>query len=181
MYSFKCVILGDENSGKTSIVDKLTKKTFNENVDPTVGVEYHVKTYNNCKLRLWTVSGNYRFRNIIKVYYSNTKAFVLVYDVTCRKSFESIDLWLKDIPKNCILFLVGNKSENKDRIIEEEEGKKKAEENFMIFMETSAKSGENINLTFEMLYNEIRKFIIEPEVKEEVKVSIKSRLCRLFW
>ena len=87
---------------------------------------------------------------------------MIVYDITCRESFEHIQNWLQDIrdqsPKTVLIVLVGNKIDLEDkRIISSDEGKDFASKNGIIFMETSAKTGERVNEIFEISAKEIEK------------------------
>lgn len=78
---------------------------------------------------------------------------VLMYSINDRKSFDNITYWIKSLDENCKTgiskILVGNKSDLEDtRQITKEEGKKLAEKHGMLFFETSAKTGVNVESVF---------------------------------
>lgn len=88
------------------------------------------------------------------MYYRDADAALITYDVTAAKSLESCEYWVNELRQNeedCQLCLVGNKI---DFPVEERRVDPKSAEEFaakygMIWMETSAKTAENINKLFE--------------------------------
>ncbi|TFF88997.1 MAG: DUF4268 domain-containing protein, partial [Promethearchaeota archaeon] len=101
-------------------------------------------------------------------YLANAGAGILVFDVTNRKSFENIKIWHKEIketaPPDIFLILVGNKIDLEDqRIVNVEEGEKLADELGLSYIETSAKTGDNINDAFKMLALQLLHKFVEAE------------------
>ena len=163
----KIVLLGDVNVGKTSIASRYCKNSFNEHHINTIGGAYQQQkvVLNNgamVKLHIWDTSGQERFRAMTNLYYRDAQVAILTYDITNESTFASIDFWIQELKykvenENMILCLVGNKCDvNKDdRKITTVRGKNFAEENNMIFYETSAKTGEGVKELFVTIANKV--------------------------
>ena len=144
-YLFKLIIVGDSNVGKTNIMSKYIRDQFNFNSKSTIGVEFGTKilTIDNKKIKaqIWDTAGQERYKSITSAYYKGAKGALIVYDITNKFTFESVDKWVQDLnsygEKNLTLLLVGNKSdlENK-RQINKEEGEEKAKSFGLGFIET---------------------------------------------
>lgn len=157
-YQFKIILLGSIAVGKTAILSRYITNEFNENHIPTIQVNYKVKIENvnnetHAKLNIWDTCGNEKFRAITRQYYKDAQGIILVYDISNRFTFESIDSWIEDIkncaPANSVVILTGNKSDLADkREVSYKEGKDKADEYGYLFNEVSAKNGDNILLIF---------------------------------
>ena len=105
---------------------------------------------------MWDTAGQEKFRAIIKDYYINCSFAIIVYDITDKNSFESVEQWVKDCKtygnKNIHIVLVGNKTDfANERKVSTEEGQNLANEFNMDFLETSAKTGENIENIFQKI------------------------------
>ncbi|XP_046436798.1 ras-related protein Rab-37-like isoform X2 [Daphnia pulex] len=104
------------------------------------------------KLQIWDTAGQERFRSVTHAYYRDAHALFLLYDVTNRKSFDNTRAWLAEINeyahRDVIIMLLGNKCDSEDRIVDREDGERLAREYKVNFMETSAKTGLNVELAF---------------------------------
>ena len=95
-------------------------------------------------------------------YYKGSKGAFVVYDITRKDTFDSIDKWINDVkgvadPKINII-LIGNKNDLEDkREVLKEQGEEKAKSFGCAFLETSALSGDNINKGFEMMVKDVFK------------------------
>jgi small GTP-binding protein len=157
-YVFKIILLGSVAVGKTAILSRYITNEFNENHNPTIKVNYKVKIENvnnetQAKLNIWDTCGNEKFRAITRQYYKDAHGIILVYDISKRETFESLDSWIEDIkncaPANSVIILTGNKSDLADkREVSFKEGKDKADKYGYLFNEVSAKNGDNILLIF---------------------------------
>ena len=106
------------------------------------------------KLQLWDFSGQKKFRSLLKAYIKETKAILLVYNITDESSFLAVNDWIKEIKKyevNPIIVLVGQKCDLENRIISEERGRELANELGVEFFEISAKTGYNVEELFKYL------------------------------
>ena len=170
-YEFKIILLGSISVGKTAILSRYISNEFNENYKCTIKSEYRMRIVNlnnsvQAKLNIWDTCGDEKFRAITRQYYKETQGILLVYDISNRASFDTIDNWVEDIrnnaPSDCVIFLVANKSDLEDkREVSYQEGKEKSEQLGLLFNEVSAKNGDNIFL----LFGTITEAIMEQQTK----------------
>lgn len=163
--SYKIVLVGDPEVGKTSLVLRYATSTFETNLLPTMGVNIVAKELSIegriVTLVIWDIGALEHYLDLRKKYYSGTSLVALVYDVTRRETFENIRGWHDEV-KSCFCFdlpvvLVGNKIDLLERAVSREEGDKLAREIHTTLTETSAKSGENVRKLFE----KIAKFCLD--------------------
>ena len=163
-YLYKVIFIGDSDTGKSSLSQRIAHDSFNPTYIDTIGVDFFIKyikiSGKIIKFQMWDAAGADRFRSIIKSYYRGSNIICLVYDVTNLNSFKNIKNWMKDIEdftkEKVYIVLVGNKCDSLDRVITEEEGINLAKEYKIDFLETSAKNDKNI---FELLYHGINKLL----------------------
>ena len=167
-YLFKYIIIGDAAVGKSNLLLRYAHGQFKDEYQLTIGVEFGAKNISiNDKIyriQIWDTAGQENFRSITRAYYKNSVCALVVYDITNRDSFNNISNWVEDCknqsPKTIFMVLVGNKSDlNDKRVISVDEGRELAEKYNMIFFETSAKTGENVDLIFFKSAEEIAKKI----------------------
>lgn len=161
---YKIVFLGDLSVGKTSIINQFIYGTFDHSHQPTIGIDFLSKTMylddRTIRLQLWDTAGQERFRSLIPNYIRDCSVAVLVYDITQRQSYLNIDRWVEDIRNergsDVIVMLVGNKVDISDkRAVTTEEGKGKAADLNLHFIEASAKTGESIKNLFRNIAQEL--------------------------
>lgn len=118
----------------------------------------------NIKLQLWDTGGQEFVMSLLPFYFSGAAGGVLVYDITNRNSFNSLDYWLKQIRQNAgdiPVTLAGNKIDIADqRKVSIEEAKQFAKDKNLIYMETSAKTGISVPDLFEGIV----KVIFDKEI-----------------
>ncbi|XP_066544313.1 ras-related protein Rab-17 isoform X1 [Amia ocellicauda] len=146
----KMVLLGSSGVGKSSLAIRFTKDEFRCTV-PTVGSAYltHLVCLYDTTLRfeIWDTAGQEKYHSVTPLYYRGAQAALVVYDITKRESFARAQLWLKELERQYFLgetavALVGNKGDLDDlREVALQEGQTLAENKGLLFMETSAKSG----------------------------------------
>ncbi|KAJ2123669.1 Ras- protein Rab-14 [Coemansia sp. RSA 1822] len=125
-----------------------------------------------------------RFRSVTRSYYRGSIGTILVYDITNRETFESLERWLSDArqltPAKSIFVLVGNKAdEGQRREVSFDEGKAYADENGMLFAEASAKTGSKVETIFMDLASQILDLVnsgkVNPASPDSGVQSMKPR------
>lgn len=151
--TFKVIIIGDSNVGKTCLTVRAAGGTFPIRTEATIGVDFKEKIVQvgkeNIKLQLWDSAGQERFRHsMVPHYYRNVHGVIFVYDVTRKASFVNIEKWIEEfrcnVVKNCSKIpqlIIGNKCDlHADRQVSETDVKILANNYGLPFWETSAKS-----------------------------------------
>ncbi|XP_057161615.1 ras and EF-hand domain-containing protein isoform X2 [Ursus arctos] len=178
--AYKIVLAGDAAVGKSSFLMRLCKNEFRGNTSATLGVDFQMKTLivdgERTVLQLWDTAGQERFRSIAKSYFRRSDGVLLLYDVTCEKSFLNVREWvdmIEDATQERIpIMLVGNKADLRDAATAEEQkcvpgylGEKLAMTYGALFCETSAKDGSNIVEAVLHLAREVKKRTDEDDSK----------------
>ena len=157
-YSVKFIIVGDSSVGKSNILLRFSRNVFDPGHQATLGIEFANKhlIYNNIDylVQVWDTAGQENFRSVTRAYYKASAVAMVVYDITNEESFQHIKEWIKDCkdlaPKTVQLVLVGNKSDlEENRVITNERGAQLANENKMLFFETSALNGNGVEEAFQ--------------------------------
>ena len=173
---FKLLLIGESNVGKTSIIVRYVDNDFQPTGISTLGVDVKCKyvLLNKTKIRLdiWDTAGQERFRGLAKNYFRGGNGFILVYDITNKKSFGKLKGWINDakekIDKDYKMIVVGNKKDcEKEREVEIELLKEFAAKNEVSFLEVSAKTGEGIEQLFNTLVEELLELDNIGVIKDE--------------
>ncbi|CAF1193073.1 unnamed protein product [Rotaria sordida] len=156
-YQFKVMLLGDSGVGKTCLLVRFKDGTFLAgSFIATVGIDFRNKIValgdKKIKLQIFDTAGQERFRSVTHSYYRDANALLLLYDVTSYSSFENISAWLGEIKEfaqdDIIIMLIGNKIDKSQRVVSREAGERLARDYEVSFLETSAKTGQNVELAF---------------------------------
>ena len=130
----------------------------------------------NVRIQIWDTAGQEAFRSITRSYYKSSTCAFIVYDITEKKTFYDVTSWLQDCRdmcyKNILIYLIGNKCDLEDkRQVTEEEGREFAEENNLVFFETSALNGNNIEEIFTQSATELVNKLEAGELKDDFNNS----------
>ena len=163
----KVILIGDSGVGKTNLINKALGKRFNETENVTAAANFSVKnmTINGkeFKIKLWDTIGQEKFRQLSKIFFSNSKIVILVYDITNKVSFEALPNWLKDVEEEIGLDFVRGVVANKmDLYLNEEvkgnEGEEYAKSINAKFLATSAKK-DDPKIFIEFLGNLLTEYL----------------------
>ena len=200
-YSFKVIIIGNSFVGKSSIVHIATKNSIiSDKYKPTIGFDYFsfYIEYNSkkIKLQIWDTCGQEVYKSLITNFYRNSSLAIMIYAINDKKSFEDLDMWLKEIitrsnPDTKII-LIGNKIDlEAERVVSHDEAVKFAQDyNFIQYYETSVKTGFNIKNVFVQIaillyedyiknidsYSEYESSTVKSKLKRNVKAK-KNKCC----
>ncbi|NVM02079.1 MAG: GTP-binding protein [Candidatus Helarchaeota archaeon] len=157
---YKILLLGDPGVGKTALITRYVDNRFITDYKATLGFDIFIQKIKSSKvefsLAIWDLAGQEQYTSLKQSYYEGAQGVILVYDVTNLESYKNIIQWLTDlgkVVKAVPITLVGNKIDLTDEIkITTEDGKRlEARIKAMKFYETSAKTGQNVNIIFEEL------------------------------
>ncbi|KAJ0016392.1 hypothetical protein NQD34_014683 [Periophthalmus magnuspinnatus] len=193
----KTILVGDSGVGKTSLLVQFDQGKFIPgSFSATVGIGFTNKVVPvdnvKVKLQIWDTAGQERFRSVTHAYYRDAHALLLLYDITSKSSFDNIRAWLTEIHEyaqsDVVIMLLGNKADmNSDRTIRREEGERLAREYSVPFMETSAKTGVNVELAFTAVAKELKSRAIQHPSEPKFKIheyieaqKEKSSCCGFF-
>ena len=174
---FKVIVIGDSFVGKSCLTVKAVQGVFDNRYSSTVGFEflnYSVKLDNQIiKLQIWDTCGQETYRSLISSFYHSSSMAILVYSIDNEQSFNNLEDWINEIKTkgnpDINMILVGNKAdlENKRKVTKEMANEMCETHNIKIFMETSAKSGLNV----ENIFFEAAKVLLEQHKKYRKNVA----------
>ena len=153
--SFKIIMVGDFGVGKTSLLKNNSLKQFKQNNNGLT--EFYIQiNKKKFEFQIYDTCEQEKYESLNSLFYKNSSLVILVYSIDSLQSFENIEKkWLDEIKTNCKQdikkFLIGNKKDlNINREVEEEMGEKLKNDNqFNLFLETSAKDKLNKNIFIE--------------------------------
>ncbi|CAE7774213.1 RABH1B [Symbiodinium pilosum] len=193
--SYKVVLVGESGTGKTSLVKRCVERQFSTDVLPTVGLEFQWKkvlTGNDwIKLKFWDLSGEDRFRSLMPAYLQDASAAIVVYDVSSRRSWFAARDWASlvhnELGREAFVAMVGNKADLEGREVPADEARGESEALGAMFVETSAKTGENVDALFQELATQLPKWSRSarlakpvPAVEEPRPTNAPRKRCCLF-
>ena len=178
--SFKLIVVGDSGVGKSCLTMKATKNIFENDYSPTIGFEFYtfiIKIKEKIiRLQIWDTCGQEVYRSLINGFYRNSSLAILLYGINNIKSFQNLELWLNDIKVNSNpdikIFLVGNKKdlEEKREVPIDKAKTFYKEHNLHYFLETSAKTGFNV----QKLLIKAANVLYEESKKLELRISLSK-------
>lgn len=171
MLQFKLVLLGDSSVGKSSIVNRFVKDSFDDFRESTIGAAFLSQTIIiadpteeenkdiTIKFEIWDTAGQERYKSLAPMYYRNSNAALVVYDITQKDSLDKARSWAEELKnkvddESLVIYLIGNKvdlteADEEKRAVEKKVAQDYATENGLLFGEVSAKTGEGIKQVFQ--------------------------------
>ncbi|MFX1275296.1 MAG: Rab family GTPase [Promethearchaeota archaeon] len=165
----KIIVAGNSGVGKTTLLKRYVEGKFMQASKMTVGVDHFIKELQHsntlCKMQLWDLGGQDRFRYIVDIALRGTQGALLLFDVTNYSSFLSLDKWVKLLrsqDKELPILLIATKCDLYEfSVVKNVLIPKIVKRNQMCdYIETSSKTGQNIEKVFESLIS----YLITPKV-----------------
>ena len=194
-YDDKCqlLIIGNSIVGKTSILTKYTSKAYTESYVATVGLDFFTKDESidgkTIRIKIWDTAGQERYKAITKCFFQRAQGIIIVFDVTNKRSFDDLKMWIDSIKsqskltedlENMPIILIGNKIDLPKRVIDKETALNFAKEQNLEYYETSAKTGEGIDNALKELVKEVMVYINKKNGTDNLKLnenSSKRKCC----
>ncbi|HUX99501.1 MAG TPA: GTP-binding protein [Candidatus Deferrimicrobium sp.] len=188
-FRFKLVLVGEGAVGKTSIREKYMGRGFTGEYLKTIGADFASKVVElkdasgeNIKsiFQIWDLAGQQEFSAVRASFYGGCQGILLVYDMTRKDTMDKLKDWILEAAKNAGgtikgFYLIGNKCDLPEREVTAEDGK-----DFSTFLanrlkfpmpyiETSAKTGQNIEYLFKDLCRTLllKEGLDIPEISKE--------------
>lgn len=184
--SLKLVLLGDSSVGKSSILSYFINGN-SDGISQTIGgafltkyMEVNEKKY---ELLIWDTSGQESYRGLAPMYYRSAVIAIVVYDITKKNTLESVDYWITELKnhlnREIVIVIVGNKVDLEDRQVEYNEAELMAQKCGSLYIETSAKTGFNIERLFQTV---VQKYVetsvpITPDPTIDVTQTNNASNC----
>ena len=163
-YTIKLLIVGDSSVGKTNFISMFIENKFIPNYMTTSGIDLKASSIEvrnkKIKVQLWDTAGQEKYRAITKNLFLKVQGVLIVYDITNENSFSSLKSWVKTIKDECgkqmQMVIVGNKSDlEENRVIDKTIASEFAKEEKIDYIETSCKTGENIQKSISLLCEKV--------------------------
>ena len=178
--TFRAVTIGDSAVGKTSIINRFLRNSFDASEPSTIGALY--ESYNETRngksieLQIWDTAGQEQYRSLGPIYFRSSAGAILVYDITNQKTFENLEEWLTSFrnvgAENTVVIVVGNKNDLSDqRVVSREQGEEWAQAHGCSYTETSALMGYGVKNLFKMF---IDALLAQSSVDHEQKTNRKE-------
>ena len=178
LYSFKITVIGDGRVGKSSLIQKYTENSFNEDYLKTLGANFSLydKSIDDCEIRLifWDIAGQDDFSFLRPSFFNNSRASIIVYSLEGnsfgRSSMEHVSDWHKDVLQHCgdvPVVLFANKSDliSADQVDHAQIQSIVEREKLNGYYVTSAKTGEGVLKAFDaIIQNLYEKYSQFPSI-----------------
>lgn len=173
----KLIIIGDSNTGKTSLTKLFCNNVFSTKRESTVGIDFASKTLTIGKhkvvLQIWDTAGQERYKSVSQSYYRGSNGAFIVFDVTNIESLKNINKWINRIKDNETMIkdvlVIGNKVDlDYDEGLVDEITESICKDNGLTFIYTSAKDNTNVKMAFDnIIHNMYKNYIENKYVNDE--------------
>lgn len=165
-YIFKVIVIGDSGVGKSALTVRLAEDVFYKDFSSTIAIDFRMHHMNymgkNVRLQIWDTAGQERFQSVATAFYRGANGVMLCFDLTHRPSFAHIDQWMERVQQQALpgipCLLIGCKldeAKGSNREVTTSEAQEWAKQHNMMYMETSAKEKENVELAFQEITKRI--------------------------
>jgi small GTP-binding protein len=174
---FKVVMLGDTNTGKTSLVLRFAEGYYREEArSATVGAFFITKRLQvqgiTCKIQIWDTAGQEQFKCMAPMYYRNAAAAIVCYDVTCPSSYTTMRFWLdelhRNIPAGNIVICIAATKTDLIPAVDLAQAEQMATSMGAMFVDTSAKTNTNVISLFRKVAERVLQF------KQDTPIPVTS-------
>lgn len=173
----KLVLVGDGGVGKTALVRFMRNQGFEQQYVATMGVEVKPVTIetktSKIKLNCWDTAGQEKFGGLRDGYYIGADIAIIMFDVTARVTYRSVQTWHKDILRVCPnipVILVGNKCD-----LERDRRVRRTDVTYPLpYFEISMRK----NIGYQKLYNHIIKTLLESKLTTQIQ-TLESKLKKV--
>jgi small GTP-binding protein len=172
LHTYKIVVIGDAQSGKSSLLYRFVHRHFNPHSSSTVCAAFYSRIISSGhRVNMWDTAGQERFRSLLPMYLKNIDLIIYVYDTTSRRSFDHLkDYWVQWSKENATTsrldsegqqlpygtIMVGNKTDLKsDREVSTEEGTEYAKMMNIPFIETSVLNGTHVDQVWKTIQKQL--------------------------
>lgn len=178
-YLFKFQLIGDSGCGKSCLLIRFADDTYTDSYVSTIGVDFKMKSLpigdKMIKTQVWDTAGQERFRTIQSNYYRGAHGAIVVFDLTDQVSFNNIKDWIKLYREkennNGNIILIGNKADLvTKRVVDQttiDDFINDPTNQVDAYIETSAKTGENVNAAFQVAAEAVMKRVA-PEAHSKI-------------
>jgi small GTP-binding protein len=172
-FKFKVIIIGPGAVGKTSLINRFVHNEFSLKYKFTIGVDFLSKRvnydpndqYNMAHLQLWDIGGQDRFKFLHRSFYEGANGVLLIFDLSRASTFTEMKDWLSEmyetIQEKIPMILVGNKADlipEIGEVIDRNLIDAWVKSEKCVYLETSAKTGQNVEEAFiELTHNMVKK------------------------
>ncbi|MCK4781252.1 MAG: GTP-binding protein [Candidatus Lokiarchaeota archaeon] len=170
-YSFKIIIIGPAAVGKSSLIRRFVENQFTLQYKFTIGVDFMTKIIEyepnkSARLTLWDIGGQDRFKMLRRNFYDGANGALVVFDLSRAQTFSKMKEWISDMHKlmkiKISFVILGNKVDlltEIGEVIDQNEPYQYAEKNDSVYIESSAKTGNNVEKAFvELTQRIVQKF-----------------------
>jgi small GTP-binding protein len=165
-FKLKVVIIGEHAAGKTSLIKAFVEQKFSADYRPTIGTNIFIKKLDldgdEVTLTVWDIAGQERWTSMRPLYYKGSSGALIVADVTRKNTFDQVaSFWAPDVKKhageNVPIMLIANKCDLEQEATQEDIDECAAAIGAIGSVNTSAKTGDNVNEAFNQLTRAILK------------------------
>lgn len=181
--TLRIVLLGDTEVGKTSLIQRFMRNSFENVQRNTVGAVFYTYEIEKDKkkiiFQIWDTAGQERYRGLGPIYYRNAIAAIAVFDMSNDCSLDNLKAWVNDFAHyadNTMVFVVGNKTDKSDEIkFKEEEVIEHCSKTFnaKCFF-TSALTGMNVNELFKVVFDDVYAYNMDG-FKETESIDVSEK------